>query len=56
MAGWRRAGLGQVLPLKKHLSQFLQSGVLGYDQWHVTANGGTVALGNVIVLASTIPY
>ena len=33
-------GAGQVLPLKKDMSQLLQAGVIGYDQWQVTPNGG----------------
>lgn len=37
---WR---VGQVLPLKKDLSRLLQLGVIGYDQWQVSANGGFVA-------------
>jgi hypothetical protein len=51
-------GLGQVLPLKKNLSQLLQIGVVGYDQWQVTANGGTVPIGstNLTIPASTLPY
>ena len=49
-------GVGQVLPLKKDLSQLLQVGVIGYDQWQITANGGTFALGTVILPASTLPY
>ena len=48
-------GLGQVLPLKKNMTQLLQVGVVGYDQWQVTANGGNVALGPIIVPASQIP-
>jgi len=36
-------GLGQVLPLKKDFSQLLQLGVIGYDQWQVTDNGGLAA-------------
>jgi hypothetical protein len=51
-------GLGQVLPLKKNFSQLLQVGVVGYDQWQVTANTGTVAVPvtNAIVNANIIPY
>ena len=49
-------GLGQVLPLKKNLTQLLQLGVVGYDQWQVTANGGTISIGNQIVPASILPY
>jgi len=33
-------GLGQTLPLKKDFSRLLQLGVIGYDQWQVTANKG----------------
>jgi hypothetical protein len=51
-------GLGQVLPLKKNFSQLLQLGLVGYDQWQITANGGTVPIGstNVTIPASTLPY
>jgi hypothetical protein len=34
-------GFGQILPLKKDFSRLLQLGVIGYDQWQVTDNGGT---------------
>ena len=40
-------GLGQILPLKKDESRLLQVGVIGYDQWQVTANKG---------LTATVPY
>ena len=33
-------GLGQVLPLKKDFSRLLQLGLIGYDQWQVSNNGG----------------
>ncbi len=51
-------GLGQVLPLKKNFSQLLQLGLIGYDQWQVTANSGTVPIGstNVTIPASMLPY
>ena len=51
-------GLGQVLPLKKNFSQLLQIGLIGYDQWQVTQNGGTVPIGNtgITIPASTLPY
>jgi len=45
-------GLGQVLPLAKDFSKLLQFGVIGYDQWQVSANSGTV---NGFP-ASLIPY
>jgi hypothetical protein len=37
-------GFGQALPLKKDMSMLLQLGGIGYDQWQVTNNGGTVPL------------
>lgn len=56
-------GVGQVLPLKKDLSRLLQLGVIGYDQWQITDNGGNVAElsgpgGRVTVTipANTLPY
>lgn len=49
-------GVGQILPLKKDFSKLLQFGVIGYDQWQVTANGGTVPLGPIVVPANVIPY
>jgi Putative MetA-pathway of phenol degradation len=48
-------GLGQVLPLKKDFTKLLQVGVVGYDQWQVTNNGGTISLAGVILPASIIP-
>jgi hypothetical protein len=33
-------GLGQIIPLKKDLSILAQAGVVGYDQWQVSANQG----------------
>jgi hypothetical protein len=49
-------GLGQVLPLKKDFSRLLQLGLVGYDQWQVSSNGGTVIVGGIPVPASLIPY
>ena len=54
-------GVGQILPLSKNLSKLLQIGAIGYDQWQITDNGGSVALtgplGNTIILpANTLPY
>ena len=46
-------GLGQVLPLKKDFSRLLQLGVIGYDQWQVSDNGGFITPN---VPASAIPY
>jgi hypothetical protein len=51
-------GLGQVLPIKKNFSQLLQLGLIGYDQWQITQNGGTVPIGNtnLTIPASSLPY
>jgi hypothetical protein len=52
-------GIGQVLPIKKNFSQLLQFGIIGYDQWQVSNNGGTVPnplpVGPAILPASSIP-
>jgi hypothetical protein len=49
-------GLGQILPLKKDLSQLLQLGIIGYDQWQVTDNRGTFSIAGVILPASKLPH
>ena len=54
-------GLGQVLPLSKDMSKLIQLGVIGYDQWQITPNGGSVAItlpgGSVITgPASALPF
>lgn len=54
-------GFGQILPLSKDLSKLIQIGAIGYDQWQITANGGTFAitgpLGNTLILpASALPF
>jgi hypothetical protein len=49
-------GLGQVLPLKKDFSKLLQFGLVGYDQWQVSNNGGTVTVAGIPVPASRIPF
>jgi hypothetical protein len=49
-------GLGQLLPLKKDFTQLLQIGVIGYDQWQVTASGGTTVIGPITVPANTLPF
>jgi hypothetical protein len=46
-------GLGQVLPLKKDFSRLFQVGLVGYDQWQVSDNGGSTILGTP---ASALPY
>ena len=49
-------GIGQVLPLKKDLSQLAQLGLVGYDQWQVTSNGGNYLVAGIPVAASMVPY
>jgi hypothetical protein len=46
-------GLGQVLPLKKDFTRLLQLGVIGYDQWQVSTNGGLLSPN---VPANVLPY
>ena len=46
-------GLGQVLPLKKGFSRLLQLGLIGYDQWQVSDNGG---LASPNIPASALPH
>jgi hypothetical protein len=45
-------GVGQVLPLKKDFSRLLQLGLIGYDQWQVTASSGTIG----VLPASSVPF
>jgi hypothetical protein len=53
-------GIGQILPLKKDFSKLLQFGVIGYDQWQVSGNGGTIPnplpIGPTVLPASALPY
>ena len=49
-------GFGQILPLKKDQSRLLQLGLVGYDQWQVSNNGGTVIVGGIPFAASLIPF
>jgi hypothetical protein len=49
-------GLGQVLPLKKDFSRLAQLGLVGYDQWQVTSNGGNFLVAGVPVPAGRLPY
>lgn len=44
---------GQALPLKKDMSRLLQAGLVGYDQWQVSKNGGLLAPN---IPASVIPH
>jgi len=46
-------GVGQLFPLDKKFTKLLQLGVIGYDQWQVTADGGTYASG---IPANLIPF
>jgi hypothetical protein len=49
-------GIGQVLPLKKNMSQLAQLGLVGYDQWQVSSDGGTYLVAGFPVAASNVPY
>ena len=49
-------GIGQVLPLKKDMSQLAQLGLVGYDQWQVSNNGGNYLVAGLPVAASRVPY
>ena len=49
-------GIGQVLPLKKDMSQLAQLGLVGYDQWQVSSNGGTYLVAGIPVAARRVPY
>src|SRR5271165_1732474 len=49
-------GIGQILPLKKDLSKLLQIGVIGYDQWQITDNSGTIPAGPLVAPAKLLPY
>ncbi len=51
-------GLGQVLPLRKDMSVLAQLGLIGYDQWQVSNNDGTITLPPPVgvVPASVVPY
>ena len=48
-------GLGQFLPLDKQMSKILELGVIGYDQWQVSANGGHYLVAGNPVAASLLP-
>jgi len=50
-------GFGQVLPLKKDLSQLAQIGFVGYDQWQVSHSSGTLPVGGTPgIPESLIPF
>ena len=49
-------GIGQVLPLKKNMTQLAQLGVVGYDQWQVSSNAGNYLVAGLPVAASRVPY
>jgi hypothetical protein len=52
-------GIGQILPIKKNFTQLLQVGLIGYDQWQITSNSGTIAnplpIGPPVLPASAVP-
>jgi hypothetical protein len=49
-------GFGQVLPLKKDMTMLAQIGLVGYDQWQVSNNGGTIVIAGIPVSASRTPF
>jgi hypothetical protein len=49
-------GIGQILPIKKDFSQLAQLGLVGYDQWQVSNNGGNYLIAGMPVAASRVPY
>jgi hypothetical protein len=49
-------GIGQILPIKKDFSQLAQLGLVGYDQWQVSSNGGNYLVAGIPVAASRVPY
>jgi hypothetical protein len=49
-------GIGQILPLDKQLHKLFQFGVIGYDQWQVSSNSGTIPVGPIVVQASRLPF
>jgi hypothetical protein len=49
-------GIGQVLPLKKDMSQLAQLGLVAYDQWQVSSNSGNYLVAGIPVAASRVPY
>jgi hypothetical protein len=46
-------GAGQLVPIKKNFTQLLQVGLIGYDQWQVSNNGGLLTPN---LPASAVPY
>jgi hypothetical protein len=49
-------GIGQILPIKKNFSQLAQLGLVGYDQWQVSSDGGNYLIAGIPVAASRVPY
>jgi hypothetical protein len=49
-------GIGQFLPLDKQMHKLLEFGLVGYDQWQISANGGTYLVAGLPVAASRVPY
>ena len=49
-------GIGQILPVKKDFSQLAQLGLVGYDQWQVSSNGGNYLIAGIPVAASLVPH
>jgi hypothetical protein len=49
-------GIGQFLPLDKQMHKLLEVGLIGYDQWQVSVNGGNYLIAQAPVAASRVPY
>jgi hypothetical protein len=49
-------GLRQILSLKKDFSKLLQVGIVGYDQWEITNDGGTISVGGIILSANALAH
>jgi hypothetical protein len=49
-------GLGQYIPLNKQMTKIFEIGLIGYDQWQVSANGGNYLIAGNPVPASNVPY
>lgn len=48
-------GFGQAIPLDKEVHKLLQVGLIGYDQWQVTSNSGTLPPGDLPVRCRSTP-
>jgi hypothetical protein len=49
-------GFGQLLPLDKQMHKLLQIGLIGYDQWQVSNNGGNYLVAGLPISAGRVPF